>query len=315
MSFRVAEAFNGRVGLRHLRLAIALAKHNSLSRAAVELGMSQPTATKLLQDLEAELKIALFTRTNRGVVPNDVGAELVRQAQLLITQLAHMGQKMEDLASGAGGRVVVGTLLSAASRLLPDAIVSLRAARPKVSVEVVEGTNDVLMPRLASGELDFIVGRLSEYRHRDDIVRESLYSEPAVIVARADHPLSSLPELSVQDLVNCEWILPPPETTLRRQIDKAFFDLGLPRPRCVVQSVVMLMNRRIVQATDLLGVWPKSLLQNDPDPSAFIALPIVLPVPAGEVGISRRQSGTLSPAAEAMLEEIRRLSRENSGAP
>ncbi|HJQ17963.1 MAG TPA: LysR substrate-binding domain-containing protein [Allosphingosinicella sp.] len=308
MSLHIAEAFDFRIDLKHLRLAVVLGETRSLSRAAHQLNMSQPTATKLLQHLEEELRVELFKRTNRGVLPTDVGAALIGQARLLLVQLAHTGQSIEDLVRGAGGRIVTGTLLSAASALLPAGIARLRATRPKVMVEVIEGTNDLLVPRLLAGELDFIVGRLSEFRHREEIERETLYSEAIHIVARADHPLAARESIGIDELAMQEWILPPPQTTLRRQLDKAFHDAGISQLQCGVQSVSTLTNRHLIQNTDLLGAWPASLLESDADRGAFASLPVKLPLSAA-IGISRRRSAALSPAAELLIEELRSVAR------
>ncbi len=310
MSFRVAQAFNFRIGLKHLRLAVALDECNSLSRAANDLNISQPTATKLLQDLEAELKVTLFKRTNRGVVPTQIGAVLIRQAKLLLVELAHVGQTMQDMALGTGGRVVAGTLLTASSILLPRAIARLRAARPNVTIEVVESTNDVLIPRLIAGELDFIVGRLSEFRNLEEIDREAFYTEDVHIVARRDHPLVTKEQPTIEDYRTAEWILPPPETTLRRQVDRSFYEAGIVGLRCGVQSVSTLTNRRLVQTTDLLGIWPASLVEQDPVPDQFAILPLKLPSLSGAIGVSRRRAATLSPAAVMLIEELRAVADE-----
>lgn len=308
MSLHIAEAFNLRIGLKHFRLAVVLGETRSLSRAADKLHISQPTATKLLQQLEAELRVRLFERTNRGVLPTDVGAALIRQGKLLLAHLAQTGQSIEDLVRGAGGRVVTGTLLSGASALLPTGIARLRAIRPGVMVEVIEGTNDVLMPRLLAGELDIVVGRLSEFRHREEIVREAFYAEAIHIVVRAGHPLASRTAIGIEELAAQEWILPPPQTTLRRQLDKAFHDAGISRLRCNVQSVSTLTNRHLVEHTNLLSAWPASLFDSEADRAAFTRLPVDLPLTAS-IGISRRRDAALSPAAEVLIDELRAIAR------
>src|SRR5699024_6634598 len=98
--------------------------------------------------------------------------------------------------------------------------------RPRVAVRVVEGTNEVLMPRLRAGELDLVVGRLPVLRHRSDLSQMRLMQGRVALVVREGHPLLSRVDLSFDDLRPYGWILPPPDTTLRRQLDQYFIAEG-----------------------------------------------------------------------------------------
>ena len=140
-----------RVSVRQLRLVAAIAEAGSMVRAGEAIGMTQPGVSKAVRDLERDLGVALFERGNRGVTPTSYGEALVRHARRALAQLEHAAQEIDDLAHGAGGRVAVGTLLAASAWLLPRAIDRLRTERPRVIVDVVEGTNDRLQPMLLRG--------------------------------------------------------------------------------------------------------------------------------------------------------------------
>jgi len=299
-----------RVSVRHLRLTAAIAEVGSMMRAGEAIGMTQPAVSKAVRDLERDLGVTLFERGNRGVTPTIYGEALVRHAQRVLAQLEHAAEEIEDLAHGAGGRVAIGTLLAASAWLLPKAIVRLRAERPRVAVDVVEGTNDRLQPMLLRGDLDMVVGRLSEFRHRTGLQQEPIYSEEILILARPGHCLAGRPDLGLSDLQEADWILPPPETTLRRQLEKAFFDAGLDPPRCAVQSISHLTNRNLICESDLVGVWPRGVAADDLAQGRLVSLPVQLndiPLP---VGISTRKGVRLSPAAGALLAKLREAGRK-----
>ena len=76
-----------------------------------------------------------------------------------MAELRGMTDELNELRLGAAGRVTVGTLISASTRLLPNAITLLKARLPGVLVSVREGAT-THRPRLAAGELDIVVGRL-----------------------------------------------------------------------------------------------------------------------------------------------------------
>ena len=299
-----------RLTIRHLRMVVAIVEEGNLVRAAKRLNMTQSAVTKALQEVEALTKARLFDRNNRGVVPTMFGETLAEHARLVITQLAHAEEHLADLRDGTGGRVAIGTLLSAAAELLPTAIARLRKDRPKLVVKIVEGTNDVLIPALRAGELDMVVGRLSELRDRLNVVQEVLMDDIACVVARRGHPLADRRNLGLADLIDWEWILPPTETNMRRQIDITFMDEGLDPPVHAVDSVSLLTNRQLLLAGDYLGVFPAQVARQEAALGGIVILPVSLRATAGLIGITTRANMRLSPAAEVFLETLRSVAAD-----
>ena len=294
---------------------MAIAEHSSILHAAEEICISQPAATKLLKDLETDFNVQLFDRTNRGVVPTEFGEALVRHGKLILAQLSHAAQELDDLNEGLGGRVVVGTLLTASAQLLPKVIRNLHEQRPNVSIVVRDGTNDFLMPLLHSGELDMVVGRLAEYRHREEITQEILYNEEAVVVGRHAHPLANKARITLAELADSDWILPPTQTTLRRQIEKEFFDRGLSSPSNPVECVSFLTNRSLLLNTDMIGIFPLHVVQREIANGELAAFGCKLNISDSPVGVSYRKEDALSPAASAFLEELREVCAADQAAP
>ena len=295
---------------RHFRLAIAIVEHGSILKAAHALNLSQPTASKLLQDLEDALHAPLFHRTNRGVEPTQLGLEFVRHGKTILAQLDQTARALDSLARGAGGHVVLGTLLTASSFLLPRTLARLRRNRPNIRFKIVEGTNDQLMPRLISGELDLIVGRLSEFRHRNDLEQEALCADAMSIVARINHPFAQSANVSLAELADAEWVLPPAETTLRRQFEMIFHKSGLSAPQAAIESVSFLNNRLLLQETDMLGVWPRAMIEAGLDHDRIVTLRTEVALPEGVIGVSRRRGAVMSPAAEALMAELRATAQD-----
>ncbi|WP_281967862.1 LysR family transcriptional regulator [Roseovarius nanhaiticus] len=293
-----------RLRLRQLRLLIAVDRHRSILHAARELNLSQPAATKMIKDLEADFDVLLFERTNRGVNPTAAGAALIRGGQLIFRQISTTAQELEDIAGGNAGRIVVGTLLAASARLLPEAIARVMDERPGLIIKVVEGTNEVLMPRLRAGELDLVVGRLPMLRHRSDLSQMRLMQGRIALACRRGHPLLEKDELEFDDLRGLGWILPPSDTTLRRQIDQFFLDQGQYAPPRVVESVSFVTNRALLAGSDMICAMPAELIEGDPG-GALAALPLPLPFGDGPVGASFRAGTSLPPAAAALLDALR----------
>lgn len=305
-----AERVMERLKLKQLRLIVAVAEHESILHAARALNISQPAATKLIKDLELDFGVQLFDRTNRGMVPTIFGQALIRHGKLILAELTHATEELHDLHTGTGGRVVVGTLLAASSLLLPRTIAAVAQRRPGLSVKIVEATNERLMPALRVGELDLVVGRLPAHRYRDELQQERLYDERVVAVTRPGHSLQASRDLALSDLADQGWILPPPETTLRRQLDQMFLECGLEAPRSPVESISYLANRSLLTMTDLIGVFPDHVIRQDLQSGTLARLDWRVPIPISAVGVSFRQTRGLSPAAAFFLDELRRTSAE-----
>jgi DNA-binding transcriptional LysR family regulator len=290
---------------RHMRLVVTILNEGSMVRAAASLNMTQSAVTKALQEAEQLIGVALFDRTNRGVTPTIFGSALAARARLILAQIENAGLELADLRDGTGGRIAVGTLLAGSAGLLPSAIARLRRDRPKLVVTVVEGTNDVLMPSLRSGELDLVIGRLPEFRQRSDLAQEQLMNDFAQVVVRRGHPISKNTAPKLSDLTSYDWVLPSQQTTLRRQIDKAFRDNGLEVPSPVVESVSLLTTRGLLHETDYLAVWPVQVARIEMQSGAITSLPLSLPTTVSPIGITTRMQDSLSPAAEMLIRCLR----------
>jgi DNA-binding transcriptional LysR family regulator len=299
-----------RLTVRHLRVVAVIQAEGNLMRAATALNMTQSAVTKALQDTEAQMGVQLFERTNRGVVPTIIGLKLAAHARLILAQIDKAEQDIAHLRDGTAGQVTIGTLLAGSAGLLPEAIMRLRRDQPDLVVRVEEGTNDMLMPALRSGELDLVLGRLPEFRDREGLKQEYLIDDFAQIVVRRDHPLVSQPDLKLANLLAFDWILPGQSTTLRRQIDKAFRDENLEPPTHSVETVSFLTTRRLLRQTDYLAVWPVQLAELEVRDGAIVALDIPLPSARRPIGISTRADDVISPAAARLVESLRQAARQ-----
>lgn len=296
-----------RLTFRHLRVIVSIADQCSLIGAAQHLYMTQSAVTKALQEAEAILGIALFERTTRGAVPTIFAHGLIAHARHIFVQLDQAGEELGDLRDGNGGRVAVGTQWSASADLLPRAITEIRLERPRVTASVVEGTNDLLMPELRRGELDLVVGRLPQFREREEICHEILFEDIACVVASPKHPSARCATVRLTALQGAGWILPKRETTLRRQVDKAFRDEGIEPPANAVESVSMVTNSDLIVAAGYLAVWPWQVAKRDVKAGRIVILPVTLPATITPVGISTRVGAPLAPAAQALADRLREV--------
>ncbi len=196
-----------RLRLHLLRAVDAIESHRSLLKASVALGVSQPALTKSLHGLESILQLQLFERHPRGVRPTEAGAVFVQSARRILAELRRLDEEIDLLSSPDGGAVALGALPVAAAGVLPGALARLKAAHPGIRVRLQQGRTEELLPLLASGELDLIVGRLYQPAVPDGFEREALWTEPISVLARADHPILS-GTVTVEALSRYDLVLP-----------------------------------------------------------------------------------------------------------
>ncbi|PWU29658.1 LysR family transcriptional regulator [Pseudomonas sp. RW407] len=298
--------------VRHFRLAIALFEYGSVLHAARSLNLSQPTASKLLQDLEEAVGSQLYVRNRRGVTPTDLGCAFVERSRMVLAQLDHVSQAIEALGKGHAGRVAIGSVLTGSSYLVPAAIARLWASRPSVRLKIVEGVSGELIPRLISGELDFLVGRLSDVSSSAVVAQEALFSENAIIVARRSHPLARQSNVELGELARAAWILPPLETTLRKQFDNIFYQENVEPPHATIETTSFFNILWLLKQTDLLGILPQSVAFDPAHSKDLVRLPALEPLVLEQIGISRLAGTALSPAASALVEALREVMRSTS---
>lgn len=301
--------------LRHIELIAEVYDCRSILKASRRLNLTQPAVTKAVKDVETTLNLTLFERTNRGLDPTVYGEIFARHAKIVLAQLRHAAEELENLRVGYSGHVSVGTLLAAAASLLPEAIAALKKERPNVAITVIEGTYDVLIPSLLVGDVDMVLGRLPQSGRNSGLVYEEFYAEPVCLVTRHDHPLARKKRVDLKTLVGEAWILPLPETALRRQMEKAFADANLPLPTNLIESVSILANRVLLRKSDCIGVLPYHVAQDDVEHGLLAILPTPLKSIASPVGAIMRAPGNLPPAASALLDCLRAFAKNVDKAP
>ena len=140
------------MNLRQLEYFVAAAHHGGAARAAVALGVSQPSVSKAIADLEALWNELLFVRLHaRGMELTAAGVARHRAAQGLLEQARTLaGPRSGELA----GLLRVGCLSTLAPRWLPDILARMRADYPEIEVQLQEGDTETLTRMLGRGALD-----------------------------------------------------------------------------------------------------------------------------------------------------------------
>jgi DNA-binding transcriptional LysR family regulator len=299
-----------RLKTRQLLLLIALDDYRNIHRAADELHMTQPAASKQIKDLEEMLDVKLFERLPRGMEPTIYGETMIRHARMALTSLALAHDDIVTLKAGLTGQVEVGVIMTPAMALLPRAVARVKEEAPLLRIGVQLENSNVLLDKLQHGMLDFMIGRIFDTGDTSGLIYEELTEEPACAVVRPGHPLLERRELALADIAERPWILPPPGSILRYRFDMMFRRAGLEPPSNSVDTTAMLVITALLQQTESLHVMPLEVAQYYASLNVVKILPIDLPCKMDAFGIIRQQDHLLSPGADLLLRAVRAAAQE-----
>src|SRR3954454_14164166 len=287
-----------RLRLQLLRTVDAIDTHRSLLKASAALGLSQPALTKSLQELEETVQLRLFQRHPRGVTPTEAGTVFVRAARHILAELRRLDEDLDLLSVPGGGTVALGALPVAAAGVLPGALTQLKAKHPDLRVRMQQGRTEELLPLLASGEIDLVVGRLYDPPMPDGFEREALWTEPISILARTEHPLFAVEQVTLDELRRYELVLPTVSQRAGLEIETLLSSLGLSRTTSLRSSSYGFI-REMLHGTDMLSIMPRLMMVGDLMRGTLrvVDLPIMAPDrPAGLI-LPRTRSLPLAGAA------------------
>ncbi|OVZ56616.1 hypothetical protein CDO44_20570 [Pigmentiphaga sp. NML080357] len=298
------------VKLRHLLMFKTVAERGAVSRAAEALHMSQPAVSKTIHELESLLGERLLERTAKGVVPTVFGSHVLRYANSLHAELKRAAEELTALRQGAAGKLAIGSYMVALPSLLPRALSIFFGSGDATRISVVDGSKEKLLSGLQAGEIDLVVGRMSEQEGHGQIRQIPLYFEPIVLVAGRQNPLAGKPAPTPADLAAQEWIMPHASSVARAPIQMFFAREGLDFPSRVVETLSFPLIRALLLQRDMVAALPWQIVQADIEQGALVKLPMDIGYPALPVGIITNAHDNLSAAALRMVESLRQAAGE-----
>ncbi len=219
-----------------LKVFLAVARGESLSRAGRVLKLDAATVGRRVARLEAAFGARLFTRSPQGYVLTDEGARLIAPAEVIEAQMARAAEALAGPAEGISGQVRIGAPDGAANYLLPQVVARIVAANPGLEVQIVA------LPRVFSltrREADMVIAVSKPEQGR---VIATKITDYRLSLAASDAYLGSAPPLgSLADLRAHRVIGYIPDMIFDRELDY-LADLGVEQPPVASNSVSVQLN-------------------------------------------------------------------------
>ncbi|ALS75765.1 LysR family transcriptional regulator [Planococcus rifietoensis] len=187
--------------LRVLRYFIAVAKEQNISAAAKQLHLSQPTLSRQLKELEAELGTTLFERGNRKITLTEEGLFLFNKAKEIVELTEKTEANLKGTKQEIGGEVYIGGGETEAMRFIATACKELLENHSGIRFHLYSGNADDITDKLENGLLDFGIVIEPMDKQRYDYIKLPATDRWGVLM-RKDSPLAQRPFIQPEDLID-----------------------------------------------------------------------------------------------------------------
>ena len=184
--------------LTELKYIVAVAREKHFGRAADACFVSQPTLSVAIKKLEEELDVKLFERSANEVAVTPLGEDIVRQAQGVLEQAAHIKEIAKRGKNPLAGPLKLGVIYTIAPYLLPDLVRRVIQKSPQMPLMLQENFTVKLLEMLRTGEIDCAI--LAEPFPDAGLATAALYDEPFMAAVPSGHPLAAQPAVTAQAL-------------------------------------------------------------------------------------------------------------------
>jgi DNA-binding transcriptional LysR family regulator len=185
------------VDLGQLEAFVEVAQHQSFSKAAGALFLTQPSVTARIQTLERELGESLFERNGRGVRLTDVGSSFLPYAQRVLKDLQEGRDALEGLRSLQIGALCLGSAFTVGTYVLPKILKTYHERFPAVEISVKTGRSEEVLHLVLGDEVQ--AGLVRAVVH-PDVETVHLYEDEVVLVTNSKHPFAASGEARLEDV-------------------------------------------------------------------------------------------------------------------
>ncbi len=251
-----------RLRMRQIALILAIEDGRTLRAAAVQLGLSQPAATKMLHELENALGQALFDRVGRGLQLNAAGERVTAYFRSIRGSMEALNRELGELRLGSAGKFSVGSIMAASPGRLSEALLGLKGEFPLLAMEIAVDTSNRLLAQLREGVLEVVIGQLVGQPGFDCMFHAIEDEELAVVVGNA-HPLARKRRVEFEALLDYPWILQPAGSPLCDVVEHEFRDHHRSLPKGLISTGSILTTINLIRRSQMIAVIPATVARRD----------------------------------------------------
>lgn len=286
--------------LRQLEAFAAVMSAGSVTGAAKLLQRSQPAVSRLVQELEAEIGYALFSRNGPRVTPTEQGFLLYEDAERALSALRQIHARAAEIARGDAQPLLLAATSALAIGLLPEALKSVEAQHGPAPVQLRTASPEQVVHAVLSGAVQ--LGACSLPLEHRGLQVHWIGQLPCVVALREDDTLAELDQIPLADLAQRRLITMSNPFRLRNRLDAQLAQASGERREALIETNSSMNALALVRAG--LGVAVLEPLTAHGAPLQGLALrPLDTEIPFF-FGVITPQSRPLSPALTSLAEAL-----------
>lgn len=211
--------------LEQLRIFVAVAEREHMTRAAEALGLVQSAVSAAIAALEARHATPLFHRIGRRIELTDAGRLFLVEAKAVMARAEAAEQRLAEFAGGPRGKLSVHASQTIASYWLPRHLMAFRRAYPEVDVQLAIGNTAQVTDAVLAGtaDLGFVEGKIDAPSLSNQIIT----GDKLVIVVGMTHPWLEKRKVTLADLAEADWVMREQGSGTRSEFEAELRRLGL----------------------------------------------------------------------------------------
>ena len=292
-----------------LEFFIALARAKHFGRAAEECGVSQPSLSAAIRQLEDQLGVVLVVRSARyqGLTPE--GQRVLEWARRIVGDTRTMREEMRAARRGLAGHIRLAVIPTALA-MVPRLTESFQARHPDVTFSVTSRTSLQVLSQIENLEIDAGISYLDN-EPLGRMTTVPLYSERYHLIAAAGTPLADQESVTWQQVSSLRLCLLTPDMQNRRIINRHMAEAGVEaKPTLESNSMIVLFSH--IRTGQWASIMPRNLAESFGFPKQIRIIPITDPDPEHLVGLIATHREPHTPLVSALLHEARQRAAEKA---
>jgi DNA-binding transcriptional LysR family regulator len=295
-----------RLKIHHIQVFCAVVRCGSMARAAQQVGVTQPTVSEVVADLEHAPGVRLLDRLPHGVEPTLYGDALLKRSVAVLDELQQTVRDIEFLADPTSGELWIGCAEGMAMILSP-AMERFSRQYPYVVLHVDHvSAGSLELPGLRNRNYDLVLGQVvmphPEDRLLEDLNLDILCEGQLVIAVGRNSRWARRRNVDLTELIDEPWILSMPDSWNYRLVSEAFSARGLNLPKIKLMIYSMQVRTCMSASGEYITTFPSAVVDLSPGGFPLKIIPVELPKRPWPLAIVTLKNRTLSPLVERFIQ-------------
>jgi DNA-binding transcriptional LysR family regulator len=292
------------MNLHQLRVFCCVVEHNSYTKAAEALFMTQPAVSLQMQALEKSLQVKLLERVKGQITVTEAGQALYQCALPMLNAEEEAERVLAELKGVARGRLVIGANTTGGMYIIPPLLAAYKEQYPESDLLLQIDATDRLIERVRQGVIDlgFACGAITQA----GLKVETIGVDTLTLILSPRHPLASQPFLTLEQVVSLPFIVPESISRTRQLIEQTL------RERGYTLKIAMHLQgtepvKKAVESYLGAAIVSSAAVQREVEAGALCAVPIADLELTRPVAMFYRQGKYFGPMAQHFMVHARQV--------